>query len=410
MARRRRVACADGHAHRRARGIRGGALPRGRRAPGREDHGRRPWSPGARRAGDRIRSLRRRAGRDHPPRSRRARAQGFRPARADLPARHRRADQRVPADQDRRPAGEFRAPRGVDSRRRARPRRLRRGAGAEARGGCSRRNACRTRGLPRHRSGEDDRGRAGRASVPTGYTRTASVPFARRSRDHAQERRPRPRRMDRLARTRPCAAGRAQRALASRARRVAARMTPPFGSTLSARGFAALRDAGFRPLRQVQGTSILSLGWQRRPSRWMRGSLSPMMLEGTPGAAGGSAMRMYYPRGSLAVQQYLNEGGWFELEERTAAYNDARQQALKRLREAAAEAGALAVVDVRIRRGKFAQALRATGILGIEVGRERHEASDDDLLVTVDLLGNAIAPIEQGAPPELTYALGLGKA
>ena len=226
-------------------------------------------------------------------------------------------------------------------------------------------------------------------------------------------------------------------------------------------------------------------------------------------------MRMYYPRGSLAVQQYLNEGGWFELEERTAAYNDARQQALARLRESAAEAGALAVVDVRIRRGKFeqalhaieftalgtaigsdryvldhsesiplvnlsggdfwklvrsgtwplglvggtsvgyvvsgyrtkfarfrfsrrslwnqeyedytqgfmqarlhaagrlrleAQAMGATGVLGIEVGRERHEQSDDNLLVTVDLLGNAIAPIEQGAPPELIYSLRLGKA
>ena len=51
----------------------------------------------------------------------------------------------------------------------------------------------------------------------------------------------------------------------------------------------------------------------------------------------------------------MNEGGWFELEERTSAYNDARTQALARLRAAAREAGALAVVDVRIRRGSFAR-------------------------------------------------------
>jgi uncharacterized protein YbjQ (UPF0145 family) len=292
-------------------------------------------------------------------------------------------------------------------------------------------------------------------------------------------------------------------------------MTRPFASTLPTSGFLALGNAGFRPLRQVQGTSIVNLGVQRRPSRWMRGSLAPMRLE-FPAGYGASTTSVYYPRGSLAVQQYLNEGGWFELEERTAAYNDARQHALKRLRESAAETGALAVVDVRIRRGKFAQALGAaieftalgtaigsdrydlddsasiplvsltggdfwklvasgiwplglvggtsvgyvvsgyrtkfarfrfsrrslwnqeyedytrgfmdarlhaagrlrleaeavgaTGVVGIEVGRERRHQSDDNLLVTVDMLGNAIAPIEQGAPAEVTYALGLGKA
>ena len=292
-------------------------------------------------------------------------------------------------------------------------------------------------------------------------------------------------------------------------------MTRPFASTLPTGGFLALGNAGFRPLRQVQGTSIVNLGVQRRPSRWMRGSLAPMRLE-FPAGYGASTTSVYYPRGSLAVQQYLNEGGWFELEERTAAYNDARQHALKRLRESAAETGALAVVDVRIRRGKFAQALGAaieftalgtaigsdrydlddsapipvvsltggdfwklvasgiwplglvggtsigyvvsgyrtkfarfrfsrrslwnqeyedytrgfmdarlhaagrlrleaqavgaTGVVGIEVGRERRQQSDDNLLVTVDMLGNAIAPIDQGAPPEVNYALGLGKA
>jgi uncharacterized protein YbjQ (UPF0145 family) len=227
------------------------------------------------------------------------------------------------------------------------------------------------------------------------------------------------------------------------------------------------------------------------------------------------AKQMYFPRGSQAVSQYLYEGAWVELDERTAAYNAARTQALARLRENARDAGALAVVDVRVRRGKFAPAARAieftalgtavgsdrfdldeyesiplvslsgvdfwklfesgcwplglvggtsvvfvisgrrtkvarfrysrfslrnqeyedytegfrqarlraagrlrlearevgaAGVLGVEVSHERTEKSDENLIVTVDLLGNAIVPIEQGAPRELTYAVSVSKA
>jgi uncharacterized protein YbjQ (UPF0145 family) len=287
---------------------------------------------------------------------------------------------------------------------------------------------------------------------------------------------------------------------------------PPFGSTLSVGSFLAVRNAGFRPLRQVQGTSVLSLGWQRPPKLGVRRALQPKMLSGGAGVYG-TASNVYFPKGSLAVQQYLNEGGWLELEQRTAAYNDARRQALARLRDAAREAGALAVVDVRIRRGRFAHTTRAieftaigtalgsdrfdleedepipvvnlsggdfwklvtsgywplgvvggtsviyvtsgyrtkyarfrlskrsvrnqeyddytnglyeariraqgrmrqearelgaTGVLSIEVGRERQEQKEENLIVTVDLLGNAIAPIEQGTPREIHYALGIG--
>ena len=62
--------------------------------------------------------------------------------------------------------------------------------------------------------------------------------------------------------------GRAERARTGGARPAVARMSePPFVSTLSAGGFVTLATAGFRPLRQVQGTSIVSLGLQRRPSQ-----------------------------------------------------------------------------------------------------------------------------------------------
>ncbi len=283
-----------------------------------------------------------------------------------------------------------------------------------------------------------------------------------------------------------------------------------FGSTLSTSGFLALRKSGFKPLRQVQGTSVVSLGWQRSPALAVRQSVAPSMID----SGGAGATKMYFPRGSQAVQQFLYEGAWLELDERTAAHNDARTQALARLRENAREADALAVVDVRLRRGNFSHATHAieftaigtaigsdvvdldeyepiplvslsggdfwklfesgfwplglvggtsvvfiisgrrtkvtrfrfsrfslrnqefedytdgiaqarlraagrlrqeardvgaTGVLGVEVRRERAERSDDNLMVTVDLLGNAIAPIEQGEPQELTYAVQLGK-
>ena len=92
---------------------------------------------------------------------------------------------------------------------------------------------------------------------------------------------------------------------------------PPFGSTLSAGGFVALAKAGFRPLRQVQGTSIVSLGLQRRPASGLTGMAKPLRLESVAGV-GASTTQVYYSRGGLAAQEFLNEGGWFELEERTS--------------------------------------------------------------------------------------------
>src|SRR5207249_10070890 len=151
----------------------------------------------------------------------------------------------------------------------------------------------------------------------------------------------------------------------------------------------AVRSAGFRPLRQVQGTSILSLGWQRMPGRKIRGSLTPQVMEGAYAGGAWGQTGMYYPRGSEAVQQYLNEGGWLELEQRTAAYNDARRQALARLRDAGKEIGAVAVVDVRLRRGRFAHTQRAIEFtaLGTALGSERYELDSDELIPLVSLSG-----------------------
>jgi uncharacterized protein YbjQ (UPF0145 family) len=287
---------------------------------------------------------------------------------------------------------------------------------------------------------------------------------------------------------------------------------PPFVSTLSAAGFASLAGSGFRPLQQVQGTAVVSLGYQQKPSRRVRGSLAPVRPEG--GAYAGTT-QVYLPRGSLAVAQYFNEGGWFELKERTTAYNDVRTQSLERLQDAAREAGALAVVDVRIHRGRFghaqqaieftasgtaissdrfeadeqdpvplvslsgtdfwklvesgvwplglvggtsvvyvvsgyrtrkarfrpsrrsyrnqeyedytqglrdarihaagrlhreAEQLGASGVLGISVGLERKRERDRNLVVTADLLGTAVAPLDSAAAPATASALGLGKA
>ena len=282
----------------------------------------------------------------------------------------------------------------------------------------------------------------------------------------------------------------------------------PFVSTLSTAGFLGLTGAGFRPLQQVQGTAVTSLGYQRKPrSRGVAASAGrrPMVVRGG----------VYYPRGTDTIQQFLYTGTWSELDERTDAYNETRRLALQRLRDAARKVGALAVVDVRVRRGRLghvqrsiefttlgtavtsdrfepgeqdpiplvslsgtdfwklvdsgvwplglvggasvvfvqsgyrtqwarlrlsrrsrpnqeyedytnglssarfhasgrlrdqATKLGASGVLGITVDVTPREQRDDNLMVMVEMLGTAVAPLERGAPPQVAYALGLGKS
>lgn len=287
----------------------------------------------------------------------------------------------------------------------------------------------------------------------------------------------------------------------------------PFVSTLSTGGFLSLAGGGFRPLQQVQGTAVMSLGYQQKPrGRGLSRALEPQII---PGGLQGRGAQVYYSRGAAAAQEFLRAGSWSELKERTAAYNDTRTLALSRLGDAARKTRALAVVDVRVHRGQFGHARRAieftalgtavtsdrfeadeqdpvplvslsgtdfwklvdsgvwplglvggtsvvfirsgyqtgrarfrlsrrsftnqeyedytnglnsarfhasarlrkeatelgaSGVLGISVGLTPGEQRDDNLMVTVEMLGTAVAPLERGAPPTVAYAVGLGKA
>jgi uncharacterized protein YbjQ (UPF0145 family) len=171
-------------------------------------------------------------------------------------------------------------------------------------------------------------------------------------------------------------------------------VSTPFGSTLSIGEFLALDGAGFRPLGPVIGTSVYHVGWQRPPSAVVRASVSPRVV----GSGPASATRVYFPKGGLAVADYLNEGSTLLLEKPTAAYNDARRNALARLRESARELGALAVVDVRIRQGTFDLADGAVEFiaLGTAVTSEDAERTDPGRIAVVTLAGGEFWKLLRG--------------
>jgi uncharacterized protein YbjQ (UPF0145 family) len=167
---------------------------------------------------------------------------------------------------------------------------------------------------------------------------------------------------------------------------------PPFSSSISTGGFVSLARGGFRPLCQVQGTSVMRLGYQQKPSGRVARSLRPRMIEGSGGvgrARGYGMSSVYMPRGAAALQQSLTEGRWTELEERTAAFNAVRTQALDRLRAAAREAGAHAVVDVHIRHGQFGHAHHAIEFtaLGTAITSDRLEPDDEQPIPLVSISG-----------------------
>jgi uncharacterized protein YbjQ (UPF0145 family) len=128
-----------------------------------------------------------------------------------------------------------------------------------------------------------------------------------------------------------------------------------FSSSLGAGETLAIREAGFRPITQVMGISYYKVGWQQMPWGSQRGG------GGWFGTQGG-------------------DGETFELESQTAAWNDARRLAIGRLREEAAEAGADAVVGVRIRRAfrDWASDLVEFVAVGTAVRSERYDLGGDE--------------------------------
>ncbi len=153
-------------------------------------------------------------------------------------------------------------------------------------------------------------------------------------------------------------------------------MPKPFASTLSVPGFRAVRGAGFFPLGQVQGLSVYRIGWQRLPQRKMRRALRPQSVPGP--LIGGT--KQYFPKGWDTAAQSISEGMWTELEQQTEAFNEARRLALARLRDAAREAGAVAVVDLHIRRGRIGHARRAIqfSAMGTALGSDRYTIGDGE--------------------------------
>lgn len=162
-------------------------------------------------------------------------------------------------------------------------------------------------------------------------------------------------------------------------------MPKPFASTLSVPGFRAVRGAGFRPLGPVQGLSVYHVGWQRLPQRKMRRALRPQQVP-TPSPF---ASKWYFPTGWDAAAQSLSEGMWTELEQQTTAFNEARRLALSRLRDAAHAAGAVAVVDLHIRRGRFGHVRRGIqfSALGTAIGSDRPVRDDGRMIPLTNLSG-----------------------
>ena len=122
-----------------------------------------------------------------------------------------------------------------------------------------------------------------------------------------------------------------------------------FTSDLSVNELMLTRQAGFRPLTQVMGTCFYRTGWQSYP--WGRGS-------GWLGGMGWGAS---------------GAGETFELEQQTAAWNEARRLALGRMAEEARLAGADAVCGVRLRRRhrEWATGLIEFVVVGTAVRSER---------------------------------------
>jgi uncharacterized protein YbjQ (UPF0145 family) len=153
-----------------------------------------------------------------------------------------------------------------------------------------------------------------------------------------------------------------------------------FTSDLSTNEFLLARQAGFRPITQVMGSSVYHVGWQYMPyaSGW----------------------------------QYT-QGGITELDMQTAAWNEARRLAVGRLREEATRAGADAVIGLRLTRGAYdwAGELVEFASFGTAVTSERYDLGDEPVLSNLSgqdfakLLAHGYWPVGLVAASTVTYVV-----
>ncbi len=108
----------------------------------------------------------------------------------------------------------------------------------------------------------------------------------------------------------------------------------PFTSNLSVNEFAALRRHQVQPVCQVMGSSVYHVGWQRLG--WSRLNALQPNMRADPSA------------GRLAMTRLSWYGMPQELRTMSAAFNDARERALARLRQETELSAADAVVGLRV--------------------------------------------------------------
>jgi uncharacterized protein YbjQ (UPF0145 family) len=138
---------------------------------------------------------------------------------------------------------------------------------------------------------------------------------------------------------------------------------------LSGSSAGLLLSEGFRPVGMVVGTAVYRIGWQRYPRLF--GSTFNRRIPSFPDAP------------VLAAYQDP-DGAWAELELPTKAYNDARRDALGRMRDEARAMGAIAVVDVTYRQTP-APTLRGHSFtaVGTAVVSDRYEVDElEDVAIT----------------------------
>jgi uncharacterized protein YbjQ (UPF0145 family) len=121
----------------------------------------------------------------------------------------------------------------------------------------------------------------------------------------------------------------------------------------------------------------------------MRRALRPQQIPGPLVGGPIGSTRQYFPKGWDTAAQSLSEGTWTELEQQSGAFNEARRLALERLRDAAREVRALAVVDLRLRRGRFGHARRAVEFtaLGTAIGSDRYSLDSGEEIPLTNLSG-----------------------